>query len=313
MKLSKCLIFLISMISLAVTFGCGGSGGGDGSTTGTMSMSITDAKPLLPELPGKEITNVFVTIDEVLVHKSGGAWIPLDLPDSPNPFVIDLLQFSDGNTTELVPPVEIEAGKYTQVRLSVVSAKLRFNNDLNDEVEITVPSGNLKTDQNFDFDVSGSSAVDITIDFDLSKSLVLEGPDYKLKPVLHIVKTTEAATIEGIVENTKFGDTGNPDVTPYVLITVFDSNDQEYTRVKVEQTSQDADGNPLEETSYKIFWLVPNQAYTVKINYNPEVDDDPTVDGTLDDYDETVDVPSSDPNDVLLPGEVYPLDFLSTI
>jgi hypothetical protein len=32
-------------------------------------MSVTDAKPMLPD----GVTNLFVTFDEVRVHKSGGA------------------------------------------------------------------------------------------------------------------------------------------------------------------------------------------------------------------------------------------------
>src|SRR5512139_3681000 len=104
MKIIKSLVTLGALILLAVTFGCGGSGGGDGSSTGTVSMAITDAKPLLPS----GVTNFFVTIDEVMVHSSGGTWKSLPLPQSPNPFTIDLLQFSDGNTTELVPPVALE-------------------------------------------------------------------------------------------------------------------------------------------------------------------------------------------------------------
>lgn len=297
MSLSKCLIFIISVISLAVTFGCGGSGGGSSrASTGTISMSMTDAKPVLPD----NVTHCFVTIDEVLVHKSGGGWE--SLPMVQTPYTIDLLQFTDGSTTEFVPPVALESGKYTQVRLSVISAKLRFNNNPNNEVEITIPSANLKTDKNFDFYVTEGAAVDITVDFDLSKSIVVEGPvgspSYKLKPVLHIVETAEAATIEGTIDNTKFVD--------YVEITVIaKSNGEEYTKVRVDKD------DTVGATAYSIFWLVPNQAYTVKINYNPGSDDDPATDGIQDNPDESADVPS-DPNDELQPGEIYPLDFPQT-
>jgi len=309
MRISKCLVFVISVMSLAITFGCGGGGGGSDSgtaTTGTLSMSMTDAKPLLPEISGKTITNVFVEIDEVLVHSSDRGWEPLEMVQTP--YVIDLLQFTDGATTEFVPPAELPSGKYTQVRLSVASAKLRFNEDQNDEVEITIPSGNLKTDKNFDFDVSQGAAVDITIDFDLSKSLVLEGPVYKLKPVLHIVETVGAATIEGFIANSEFPAEG----LGYVVITVFDRTEQqqEYTTIQVFKDEKATD----EKTAYSIFWLVPNQAYTVKINYNPGSDDDGNpLNGIQDDYDDDVIVPDpSDPeypDGTLPPGDIYRLDF----
>ena len=313
--MTKSLITLGTLILLAVTFGCGGGGGGSssGSSTGTVSMSITDAKPVLPGL----VTNCFVTIDEVLVHSSGGGWESLKMVQTP--YTIDLLQFTDGATTEFVPPAELPSGKYTQVRLSVVSAKLRFNEDPNDEVEITIPSENLKTDQNFDFDIAEGDAVDITIDFDLSKSIVVTGPaanpSYKLKPVLHIVETAGSATIEGTIANKSFGEV-EPGVIPYVVITVFDSTGQEYTSIKVEKTTSDVKGNPVNETSYEIFWLVPNQAYTVRINYNPGKDDDPATDGIQDNYDESVLVPpASDPDypdGTLPPGDIYTLNFPHT-
>ena len=69
-------------------------------------MSITDAKPLLPE----NVTNLFVEFSEVWVHKSGEGWAQLPLAQSP--CTIDMLEFQDGNTTELVPPAVITAGAF---------------------------------------------------------------------------------------------------------------------------------------------------------------------------------------------------------
>ena len=270
MKLSKCLIIVVSVMSMAVTFGCGGSGGGssDSSTgTGTVSLSMTDAKPMLPD----NVTNCFVTIDEVLVHKSGGAWEPLRMVQTP--YTIDLLQFSDGSSTEFVPPVALASGKYTQIRLSVTNAVLRFDNGVTtQDVTVTIPSGNLKTDQNFDFDVADSAAVDITVDFDLSKSIVVEGPagtpSYKLKPVLHVVETTEAAAIEGAITNPSFVDN-------YVVITVIAlSNGEEYTKVRVDKNTTAG----ATQTNYSIFWIVPNQDYRVEIDYDPVTETPPVSD-----------------------------------
>lgn len=270
MRMTKSLIALGTMILLAVTFGCGGSGGGssDSSTgTGTVSLSMTDAKPMLPD----NVTNCFVTIDEVLVHKSGGAWEPLRMVQTP--YTIDLLQFSDGSSTEFVPPVALASGKYTQIRLSVTNVILRFDNGVTtQDVTVTIPSGNLKTDQNFDFDVAESAAVDITVDFDLSKSIVVEGPSgspsYKLKPVLHIVETTEAATIEGTISNPSFVDN-------YVVISVIAlSNGEEYTKVRVDKNTTAG----ATQTNYSIFWIVPNQDYRVEIDYDPVTETPPVSD-----------------------------------
>ena len=199
----KGLIYFILLSTVMLLAACGGSGGGGSSSgdTGTLSMSVTDAKPMLPE----GVTNLFVTIDEVRVHKSGGGWTSLPLVESP--YTIDLLQFQDGNVTELVPPTKLKSGKYTQVRLGVSSAKILFD-DISSTAEepVTVPSGNLKTDKNFIFDVGEDAAVDLIVHFDLSKSVVVTGPaadpSYKLKPVLHLFDDPlEAATIKGSIKN----------------------------------------------------------------------------------------------------------------
>jgi len=274
---SKKLLLVLMLSTLSLLAGCGGSGGGDegGSSTGTVSMSITDAKPLLPV---ENIDHFFIWIEEVLVHKSGSGWVTLPLPKRPNPeepYQIDLWQFYGGNTTELVPPVPLEKGKYTQVRLVVNSALLVINGT---SYEVSIPSESLKTDQNFEFDVD-KKAVDITIDFDLSKSLVLEGApgseSYKLKPVLHIVMTENAATIEGtisegIADKQKFRD-------DYVVITVFTQIDsEEYTKLRVDLNKDDT-GKKI-ETKYSIFWLVPDQSYRVEIDYDPATNSFPGFD-----------------------------------
>jgi hypothetical protein len=217
------------------------------------------------------VTNCFVTIDEVLVHSSGGSWKSLPLVQTP--YIIDLLQFSDGTSTEFVPPVALESGKYTQIRLSVTKAVLSFDDGTTtQDVTMTIPSGNLKTDKNFDFDVTESAAVDITIDFDLSKSIVVQGPagspSYQMKPVLHIVNTKEAATIEGSIDNTAFDATQNAQIT--VLSKDANGNyTEEYTTIEI--TRHDPPGT----TNYEIFWLVPNQDYKVQIDYDPTAADGP--------------------------------------
>jgi hypothetical protein len=238
---------------------CGGGGGGGGSSdSGTVAMSVTDAKPLLPE----NVTNLFVEFSEVWVHKSGQGWIQLDLVESA--YTIDLLQFQDGSTTELVPPTILDSGKYTQVRIAVSEATMRFDNGVTTEDRtVEIPSENLKTDKNFTIDVTDDSAMDIVIHFDLSMSVVVSGPasnpTYKLKPVLHLFEDPlQAATIEGSIDNSSFVDSGT------AIIVVKDSRGEEYTRVEVPQsTAVDSIS-----TEFSIFWMVPNQYYTVEIDLN---------------------------------------------
>jgi hypothetical protein len=233
---------------------CGGGGGGTTSSSGTLSMAITDAKPALPA----GIVQVLVTIDEVSVHKSGGDWISLPLAQTP--FTIDLLQFTNGHTTQLVPETMLTAGMYTQVRLGVQSATIVT--DTGSQIPVEIPSGNLKTAENFDFNVTGGGAVALTVDFDLSQSLVVTGSgSYMLKPVLHLVTTAEAATITGSIAAATFG----AENQATIIVTQDNDNsgsitpgDEEYTRLVVTKGSSGP-------TSFSIFWLVPNQSYIVQV------------------------------------------------
>jgi hypothetical protein len=257
---------------------CGG-GGGDSPGSGELAIDITDAKPVLPE----GATNLWVTFSEVLVHKSGGGgWksLPLtgDLPSN----TIDLLQFYNGHTTELVPPVILVSGKYTQIRLVVSKAEIRFDNNDDKKYPVVIPPEHLKTDKNIDFDVENGGAVDILIDFDLSQSLVVTDDgsgtlSYKLKPVLHIVDASEAATISGNIAQGSFAGKN-------AIVTVFYNNldpaspgedkYEEYTKVEVSESGIDP------TTEFSIFWLVPNKDFDPpRGDYRVEIDFDQ--DGTF--------------------------------
>ena len=276
----------------ALFSGCGG-GGGDGGglsasssgTTGTFSLNVTDAKPLLPD----DTEEVLIVFEEVEVHKAGEGWIALPLVQEP--YTIDLLQFQDGKTTELVPPVSLESGTYTQIRIVVSSAELITKSTAHSMV---VPSGKIKTDTPFDFEVKGGGAINLTVDFDLSRSIVVTGQQppsyksYKIKPVFHVNETKEAATVYGeITENTFV----NYSSDLAVVTVIWDENadgsdnfdDAIYTQVTVEKD---------DPAQFQIFWLVPEKAYIVHIDMDR--DDVP-------DFEETV-----APND-LLAGSQYDL------
>jgi hypothetical protein len=253
------LRFLCLLIFLSFFFVACGDGGSDSiNDSGTVSMSVTDAKPLLPE----SVSNFYVEFSKIWVHKSGGKWAELPLVESPH--TIDLLQFQNGSTTELVPPTILSSGKYTQVRFEVSNAILKFENG--DEYIVQIPSGNLKTDKNFTIDVESGTAIDLVIHFDLSRSLVVSGdesdPVYKLKPVLHLFDNPiSAASISGTINNESFGGSGK------ATITVFSETDQEqkiFTQVEVTE-SEDSD-----TTAFDIFWIVPSQIYTVQIDFGQD-------------------------------------------
>jgi len=256
-RIVRLLILLV--IYLLWFTACGGGGGdtGDSGPPGTINVYVSDAKPVLPA----GATNLFVTFEQLSVHKSGGGWVSLPLVT--NPYTIDLLQFSDGKATELAPPTRLSDGKYTQIRLQISDASIKFSNGMESQVEI--PSSNLKTDKNFDFNVQYPSSVDIVIDFDLSQSLVVRGQgSYQLKPVLHINETNQAATIVGYIDNISFVDNQDAVVTVYAW-----ANQEEYTRIVVSQSKFE------NLTVFSIYWLIPNQSYSIEVDVDPDSQNGP--------------------------------------
>jgi len=255
------IFFGLGLGLMALLSGCGGGNGGSSGSSGTISMNVTDAKPMLPTTGVVE--SVTITFDEVSVHKSGGGWITLPMATQLQAYEIDLYQFSDGAKTQFVPPAQLSSGKYTQVRIGVTSGILRISGQ-NHQLEI--PSTNLKTDKNFEFNVPDKEAVDLTVDFDLSQSIVVTGTGtYQLKPVLHINQTSQAATIQGTLS---FSNYNEATVTVYRQnngdTTLQDPNaqnpvlnpDEVYTSILVKNT---------DDSPFKVFWLVPNESYHVKV------------------------------------------------
>lgn len=289
MKLYRLVMFLTIVSSFLMITACGGGSGGS-IEYGEVAMHITDAKPLLPE-GSKNVTNLWITFTGVLVHKSGGGWISLPLTGDP-PHIIDLLQFIDGNTTEIVTPTLLEYGKYTQIRLKIESAMIRFDDDPNTDSPVIIPPAYLKVDENFIFDVNEPVPIDIIIDFDLSQSLIVTDDgsgtfSYKLKPVLHIVDALETATISGEIDQGSFIVGQNAQMTVYVPNPDFPGVYKEYTKMEVSDSGTDP-------TEFSIYWLDPDQVYSVEIDFDPDSDNG---------FEFSEDVSAND----LEPGEVWNL------
>lgn len=253
-------------------------------------MNITDAKPFLPV---SDVESVSITFNEVSVHKSGGGWTTL--ATATQPYTIDLYQFSNGAKTQFVPAVQLESGKYTQVRIGVTSGAIKIKG-VPQPVNLEIPSENLKTDKNFEFNVQGGGAVDLTVDFDLSKSIVATGTGtYQLKPVLHLVTTTEAWTIKGKIDSSFFGD---PPEKAVVVVTwdkddskTISDGDEVYTTLSVTKAEGNPPNSPPSVTEFSVFWLVPNESYYVQVYLG-----DPENGGVLK-YAEAIKWDPNDPNE----------------
>jgi len=247
------LLFLF-VVSSVFLVNCGSSGGGSGSGTGTLSMSITDAKPTLPV---NDVVQVVITIDEIQVHKSGGGWTRLELANGASEYELDIMQYYDGDTTALVLPVTLSSGRYTQIRLGVKEAYM-VSTSLG-AIPLEIPSEYLKTDKNFEFDLPTGGTSAVTIDFDLSQSIVATGSGtYQLKPVLHVVK--EQTVIEGNIAQASFGSADSATVTLYWDYDgsgTINAGDVIYTSLVVEKGA--------DPTAFRIYWVTPNLNYVVRI------------------------------------------------
>ena len=244
------LLAVVFFIGCEVSFFVGFNGG-----SSTFFVRVTDAKPALPY--GTEA--VYVTFEDFFVHRKGGEWVSLPLAQIP--YAVDLLEFHSGRTTTLVQPISLEPGTYDRIKVSISSAAV-----LRDGIfySVAIPSGTLVIEIDFFFDLEDGKTMDLTIDFDLSQSLKLfqtpVASSYQLKPVLHINQTEAAATIHGEISAETFAEYDSREAIVSLFVDKdlsgdWSADDEEYTRVVVERDS------PV----FTIFWLVPEQGYTIQI------------------------------------------------
>jgi len=139
-------------------------------TSGTLYVYVRDAPA--------EWRQLNVIFSDVQVHRTNAGndsgWIHLPL-SSPS---IDFVALA--NLTRLLALDRAPAGKYTQLRLVVNSVEGILSDGT--PVTLTVPSGELKTTT--PFDVPGSGAVRLTLDFDLASSIHSAGGKWIFRPVL---------------------------------------------------------------------------------------------------------------------------------
>ncbi len=196
------------LILLSIAFGlagCSGSDGGDGERTGTLKVGITDA-------PVDMADKVVVVFTGVELKPANGPAFSIDFAA---PKSIDLLALQGGQRADLVDGTEVPAGEYAWMRLKVDAAPNVVDSYLElggGQCELRVPSGDetgLKMIRSFTVGVG--TTTDLTIDFDLRKSVVqppgqqsdaatCDGQAYLLKPVLRLIDRLEVGTITGTVD-----------------------------------------------------------------------------------------------------------------
>jgi hypothetical protein len=179
---------------------------GDSAQTGTLKLGVTDA-------PVDVATEVVVQFAGVELKPAGGRAFSIDFdqPDS-----IDLLEQQGTQRAMLLDGVTVPAGDYEWMRLKVEAepnvddSYIAIN--AGERCELRIPSGaesGLKVIRGFTVGVG--SVTDMTIDFNLRKSVVQPpgqqadaatcgGQAYLLKPVLRVVDNLQVGTISGNVD-----------------------------------------------------------------------------------------------------------------
>lgn len=181
----------------------------DQADTGTLKVYVTDAPSR------EEVTGIQVTVSEVQVHKAlaeqeqeqqqsvtgnqtreqeqeqqqtqqgEGEWVSVNITDDARTF--DLLDIE--GIEQYLGQIEVEAVKYTQVRLVVDAVQVEFNNSGNFE-DARVPSGELKIAHPFSI-VKGETTA-LVIDFDADKMVTVTGSgDIIVKPVVKLTSRQE--------------------------------------------------------------------------------------------------------------------------
>lgn len=172
--------------------------------TGKLILLITD-KPIV----GEEVKEIRVTISQVMVHKAAlGEEIPseeleeakaievqpaeeeemdetwIDVPVKQKEF--DLIALS--SVEELLGEVNLEPGRYTQIRLTVNAGNLKVKKDGEKSYDLKlVGKSRLKIVRSFE--IVEEEITELLLDFNAEKSLKKTGKSvYLLKPVIKLVR-----------------------------------------------------------------------------------------------------------------------------
>jgi hypothetical protein len=198
--------WLIVALLLFVTYGC--SSNSESPQSGTLRVSLTDAAA-----GGFDAVNV--TVSKVRVHQSSSAeendsgWSEITLSPARK---INLLNLTNGVLEDL-GQTSLPAGHYTQLRLVLSANTGTLANSVvlsgttpTAEIPLVTPSAvqsGIKLIN--EFDVGAGQRVDLVLDFDALKSVVLRGNGtYALKPVIRVVPTVLTG-IEGFVATSLTG------------------------------------------------------------------------------------------------------------
>ena len=196
-KFHKLIGFILSLTIATLISGCGG--GGDtsttaSSTTGTVALSVTDAPTEDENVKGVFVTFTALRYVYADTNESNNSWQDVNLGE---PVTVDLLALQDGNTS-LLNTVNLPAGEIEHVRFVLDLNNCYVLLEGNITETLTIPSGDQTGYKAIGgFTIPAGGTVNITADFDLRKSLVINKNFYKLNPTIKIIDNIEVGEING--------------------------------------------------------------------------------------------------------------------
>ena len=202
--------YMLSLVAASLTFITACDDGSPEAGTATLTLALTDAADVLYEA-------ATIEVGEVRMTRAGGA--PVVLTDYAGEH--DLLELQDGVMADLAT-LEIEAGRYLQLRLEVLSASatladgfqfadgsvtrdLRVPSGAQSGIKINLTSADGDPDNAGVFIASGQSI--LVVDVDVSQNFVVQGPtadplaiqDVMFTPLLRASLHDVAGSISGTV------------------------------------------------------------------------------------------------------------------
>lgn len=276
-------IFLIAALLIAASIGALVGCGGGNSTAASPMMAIVNTSvsdPTTCAAPTGPYTHVFITITDVLVSTSATAppsdnsWIDLTPNLKNTPAQVDLLGQANNQCflASLGDNLQLQPGGYQQIRVILqdnasgskpagnhcgsASNCVVFNGSTStlqlsseSQTGIKIPSGQIAGGA---FTIAAGQTKDLDIDFDACASIVQQGGQFRLKPVLHAGEvSTSAVSING-----KITDQNSAAIPNLKAIVVLEQKDGTGVDRPVFETMASADGTfvfcPLPAGSYDV-------------------------------------------------------------
>jgi len=189
------LVTALAVVVVLVAAGCGSSPTSPSSTGGNLRVMLTDS-------PFSDAKSLLVTFSEVSVHRSDqpdndSGWTTLPFANNATSRTCDVKKLQSAQ--DILGTGSLAAGHYTQIRLTVSSATLFFENAAGGNAcettiaapggrsaDLEIPSGVVKL--NREFDVSSSGATTMLLDFNGDGSVRQTGNGrYMMSPVIAVV------------------------------------------------------------------------------------------------------------------------------